>query len=132
MNAIASTRRNFLKIGLAAGGGMMVGLRMPGRAKADPLPAGAPFAPNAFIRITPDNQITFLMSHTEVGQGVYTSASMLIAEELEVGLEQIQLEHAPPTRHFTPTRCSASRRPVAAPRPAPVFCRCARPGLPHV
>jgi CO/xanthine dehydrogenase Mo-binding subunit len=96
MNAIASTRRNFLKIGLAAGGGMMVGLRMPGRAKADPLPAGAPFAPNAFIRITPDNQITFLMSHTEVGQGVYTSASMLIAEELEVGLDQITPEPAPP------------------------------------
>jgi len=96
MNAISPTRRNFLKIGLAAGGGLMIGLCMTGRAKADALPAGAAFAPNAFIRIMPDNQITFLMSHTEVGQGVYTSASMLIAEELEVGLDQITPEPAPP------------------------------------
>jgi CO/xanthine dehydrogenase Mo-binding subunit len=95
MNAVTPTRRNFLKIGLAAGGGLMVGLRMSG-ARADIPADGAPFAPNAFIRITPDNHITFLMSHTEVGQGVYTSASMLIAEELEVGLDQITPEPAPP------------------------------------
>ena len=54
------------------------------------------FAPNAYIRIAPSGAITFIMSHTEVGQGIYTSACMLIAEELEVGLDQIQPEAAPP------------------------------------
>jgi isoquinoline 1-oxidoreductase beta subunit len=94
MNAIAS-RRNFLKIGLAVGGGLMIGVRIPGNARAEAAGGGS-FAPNAFIRIAPDNAITLIMSHTEVGQGVYTSASMLIAEELEVGLDQITPEHAPP------------------------------------
>ena len=129
MTYIAS-RRAVLKTGLAIGGGLLVGLRLPERGMAAATETS--FAPNAYIRIAPTGVVTLIMSHTEFGQGDYTSASMLIAEELEVGLEQFQLEHAPPTRHFTPTRCSASRRPVAAPRPAPVFCRCARPGLPHV
>jgi isoquinoline 1-oxidoreductase beta subunit len=96
MTYIAPTRRNLLKIGLATGGGLLVGMRLPGNAKAEIADTGAAFAPNAFIRITPDNRITFIMSHTEVGQGVYTSASMLIAEELEVGLDQITPEPAPP------------------------------------
>jgi isoquinoline 1-oxidoreductase beta subunit len=94
MNAIAS-RRNLLKIGLAVGGGLLIGVRVPGNARAEAAGDGS-FAPNAFVRIAPDNSITLIMSHTEVGQGVYTSASMLIAEELEVGLDQITPEHAPP------------------------------------
>ncbi|HTZ71628.1 MAG TPA: molybdopterin cofactor-binding domain-containing protein [Acetobacteraceae bacterium] len=96
ISPIAPTRRNFLKIGLAAGGGLIVGLRLPGTRMAEAANAGAPFAPNAFIRISPDERIVFIMSHTEVGQGVTTSASMLIAEELEVGLDQITTDFAPP------------------------------------
>ena len=124
------SRRAILVGGLLAGGGLVLGLRLPTRARAGDNIVG--FVPNAFVRIEPSGAITLIMPDAEIGQGIYTSCAMLIAEELEVGLEQIQLEHAPPTRHFTPTRCSASRRPVAAPRPAPFFCRCARPGLPHV
>ena len=98
MTHIAS-RRNFLKIGAALGGGLIIGLRVPGNARAEAAGAAdtaGQFAPNAFVRIAPDNTITLIMSHTEVGQGVYTSASMLIAEELEVGLDQITPMHAPP------------------------------------
>jgi isoquinoline 1-oxidoreductase beta subunit len=90
------SRRHFLKIGLAAGGGMLIGLRLPQRARADTPPPPVPVEPNAYIRIAPDNGITFIMGHVEVGQGVYTSSAMLIAEELEVGLDQIALEPAPP------------------------------------
>ena len=54
------------------------------------------FAPNAFIRISADGRITLTMPYVEMGQGTYTSIPMLIAEELEVDLEQVQLEHAPP------------------------------------
>jgi isoquinoline 1-oxidoreductase beta subunit len=54
------------------------------------------FAPNAFIRIQGDGRIFLTMPYVEMGQGTYTSIPMLIAEELEVDLSQVQLEHAPP------------------------------------
>jgi isoquinoline 1-oxidoreductase beta subunit len=90
------SRRAFLQAGAAAGGGLMLSLRLPfanGEAEA----AGADgFAPNAFIRIQRDGRIVLTMPHVEMGQGTYTSIPMLIAEELEVDLKQVQLEHAPP------------------------------------
>jgi isoquinoline 1-oxidoreductase beta subunit len=54
------------------------------------------FAPNGFIRINPTGAVTLIMPMVEMGQGVYTSLSMLLAEELEVKLDQIQVQHAPP------------------------------------
>jgi isoquinoline 1-oxidoreductase beta subunit len=53
------------------------------------------FAPNGFIRINPTGAVTLVMPMAEMGQGVYTALSMLLAEELEVKLDQIQLQHAP-------------------------------------
>ena len=53
------------------------------------------FAPNGFIRINPTGAVTLVMPMAEMGQGVYTALSMLLAEELEVGLDQIQVQHAP-------------------------------------
>ncbi|MGC1303198.1 MAG: xanthine dehydrogenase family protein molybdopterin-binding subunit, partial [Caulobacteraceae bacterium] len=62
-------------------------------AAADGHPA---FAPNAFIRIDRTGPIRLVMPSVEMGQGIYTGASTLIAEELDVGLDQLSLEHAPP------------------------------------
>jgi isoquinoline 1-oxidoreductase subunit beta len=53
------------------------------------------FAPNGFIRINPTGAVTLIMPMAEMGQGVYTALSMLLAEELEVELDQIQVQHAP-------------------------------------
>ncbi|MEA2727518.1 MAG: isoquinoline 1-oxidoreductase subunit beta [Acetobacteraceae bacterium] len=90
------SRRLLLQAGLIAGGGLMIGVRLPSLARAaDPDPSGT-FAPNAFLRIDPHGAITFILPHTEVGQGIYTSVAMLIGEELEVGLDQIQVQPAPP------------------------------------
>src|SRR5712671_4312893 len=93
------SRRQLLFVGAAAGGGFLVGWHRPSgprilaaAAKAAP----AVFAPNAFIRIGRDGRITLIMNQVEMGQGTYTSMSMLLAEELEVGLDQVHLEHAPP------------------------------------
>jgi isoquinoline 1-oxidoreductase subunit beta len=58
------------------------------------------FAPNAFIRIGSDGSVTLIMPYVEMGQGTYTSISMLIAEELEVTLSQVRLEHAPPNEQL--------------------------------
>ena len=54
------------------------------------------FAPNAFIRVEGDGQIVLTMPYVGMGQGTYTAIPMLIAEELEVDLKQVRLEHAPP------------------------------------
>jgi isoquinoline 1-oxidoreductase beta subunit len=90
------TRRSLLQAGAAAGGGLMLSLRLP-FAKGDAEAADADgFAPNAFIRIQGDGQIVLTMPYVEMGQGTYTSIPMLIAEELEVDLKQVSLEHAPP------------------------------------
>ncbi|HWZ40818.1 MAG TPA: xanthine dehydrogenase family protein molybdopterin-binding subunit [Bradyrhizobium sp.] len=88
------SRRNFLASSAAVGGGLLLSLSLPiGQSEA----AGSEtFAPNAFIRIGSDGQIVLTMPYVEMGQGTYTSIPMLIAEELEVGLKQVKLEHAPP------------------------------------
>jgi isoquinoline 1-oxidoreductase subunit beta len=56
----------------------------------------ATFAPNGFIRINPTGAVTLIMPMIEMGQGVYTALPMLLAEELEVRLDQVELQHAPP------------------------------------
>jgi isoquinoline 1-oxidoreductase subunit beta len=90
------SRRRFLQAGAAAGGGLMLSIRLPlanGDAEGADVDA---FVPNAFIRIEGDGQIVLTMPYVEMGQGTYTSIPMLIAEELEVDLKQVRLEHAPP------------------------------------
>jgi isoquinoline 1-oxidoreductase subunit beta len=90
------SRRRFLQVGAAAGGGLMLSLSLP-FANGDVVAADADgFAPNAFIRIARDGQIVLTVPYVEMGQGTYTSIPMLIAEELEVDLKQMRLEHAPP------------------------------------
>jgi len=84
------SRRAFLKAGAAAGGGLLLSF---GLDCADA--AAGTFAPNAFIRIDRDGAVTMVMPQVEMGQGTYTSMPMLIAEELEVELSQVRLEHAP-------------------------------------
>jgi isoquinoline 1-oxidoreductase beta subunit len=95
-SASGLSRRRFLEAGAAAGGGLMLSLSLP-FANGDAEAAGADgFAPNAFIRIERGGQIVLTMPYVEMGQGTYTSVPMLIAEELEVDLKQVRLEHAPP------------------------------------
>ena len=90
------SRRRFLQAGAAAGGGLMLSLSLPfANGDAETTDADR-FVPNAFIRIERDGQIVLTMPYVEMGQGTYTAIPMLIAEELEVDLSQVRLEHAPP------------------------------------
>jgi isoquinoline 1-oxidoreductase beta subunit len=75
-------------------GGLLLSLSLPfGRSEAV---HSDDFAPNAFIRIGGDGQVVLTMPYVKIGQGTYTSIPMLIAEELDVSLKQVRLEHAPP------------------------------------
>jgi isoquinoline 1-oxidoreductase beta subunit len=103
LHAHRAGRRGFLKVAAAAGGSLMVGFwTLPGEALAATAaaPKGAaataPADLNAFIAIGADDSITLTMPKVEMGQGVYTSIPMLIAEELEVDMDKIVLRHAPP------------------------------------
>lgn len=91
---MAWSRRDFIVAGAAAGGGLLLSCRIGSR--TDEALAAGTFAPNAWIRVAPDGAITLVMSQVEMGQGTYTSMPMLIAEELDVGLDQVTLEAAPP------------------------------------
>jgi isoquinoline 1-oxidoreductase beta subunit len=88
------SRRQFLVAGAAAGGGLVVGFSLPVAQSA--AAATETFSPNAFIRIGRAGDVVLTMPYVEMGQGTYTSIPMLIAEELEVELGQVRLEHAPP------------------------------------
>ena len=88
-----TSRRDFLK----AGGGLVLAVSLPVRAEVrDTLTTDAPFAPNAFLRIDRAGKVTFVMPMIEMGQGTYTSLPMLIAEELEVDVDKVAIEHSPP------------------------------------
>ena len=90
------SRRRFLQAGAAAGGGLLLSFTLPFAESGAEAADAAAFVPNAFIRIGRDGKIVLVMPYVEMGQGTYTSIPMLIAEELEVDLKQVQIEHAPP------------------------------------
>jgi isoquinoline 1-oxidoreductase beta subunit len=58
------------------------------------------FAPGGFIRIGRDGRIALIAPNVEMGQGIYTAEAMLIAEELEVGLDQVEVLAAPPNEEL--------------------------------
>jgi isoquinoline 1-oxidoreductase beta subunit len=91
------TRRTFLAAGAAAGGGLLLSVSLPALTRNAKAADVSTFAPNAFVRIGRDGQVTLIMHKVEMGQGTYTSMPMLLAEELEVDLSQVRLEHAPPS-----------------------------------
>ena len=93
------SRRGFLRAAAAAGGGLMLSFHLPAAGR-DVAAADDGFAPNAFLRIGNDGQVVLTMPYVEMGQGTYTSIPMLIAEELEVDLKQVRLEHAPPNEQL--------------------------------
>jgi isoquinoline 1-oxidoreductase beta subunit len=88
------SRRALMKAGAAIGGGLLLSIGLLER--NDSAAAAGSFAPDAFVRIDRDGQVTLIMNQVEMGQGTYTSMPMLIAEELEVDLAKMHLEHAPP------------------------------------
>ncbi len=100
-------RRDFLKVGAASGGGLLLSVALSGCESApedDKSWAGDDFIPAAWIRISSDNAITFYIDRSEMGQGVSTSLPMLLAEELDVVLETVNVEFAPAHPRFDSPR----------------------------
>jgi isoquinoline 1-oxidoreductase subunit beta len=93
------SRRSFIKSTALVAGGLVVAFSIPqakrfmnvaNAAETMPLPA-----PNAFLRIGTDDSITVMLAHSEMGQGVWTTLPMLIADELDADWNTVKVEHAP-------------------------------------
>jgi len=100
------SRRNLLKVGSLALGGLVIGfsLPFPGRSFAEQVLSEGPedqpmsnsTALDAFIGIDRDGKVIFTVPKIEMGQGAQSGLAVMIAEELEIGLDQITLKEAPP------------------------------------
>lgn len=99
------SRRAFLR-SVAIGSGLLIGVSFLDEG-AEAATVGEPVGNagagvlNAFVRVAPDERVHLMMPAVEMGQGVYTSNCMILAEELDVSLEQVIPEHAPPDeKHY--------------------------------
>ena len=89
-------RRQFLKFSVAASGGLLIGFYLPAMSTLGSAQQSAnTFMPNAFVRIGIDERVTVIVNHSEMGQGVYTSLPMLLAEELDADWTKVGFESAP-------------------------------------
>ena len=105
------TRRDFIKVSALAGGGMLIGFRFSG-ASAEEITSTAPatspaFMANAWISIAPTGEVTFTCGRSEMGQDVYTSLSMILAEELAVDPSKVKVLHAPANPAYVNTALGA-------------------------
>ncbi len=93
------SRRSLLKqLGIGMGG-LVIGIQMPAAAAlpmkwADEAAPAGDFVPNVYLKIHKDNRVTVIVHRSEMGQGIRTSIPMLIAEELEVDWQNIEIEQA--------------------------------------
>jgi isoquinoline 1-oxidoreductase subunit beta len=98
MDVLQTSRRGFLKTGSA----LSISFALPlaaGRAFA--AAPGATFAPNAWVRITPDNRVKVICASAEMGQGVLTAIPMMLAEELDADWKLVSVERAPIDKAYT-------------------------------
>jgi len=73
-------RRSFLKGMAAAAAGLTIGFHWAGPARRALAANTDTFAPNAFLRVAPDNSVTVVAKHLEMGQGTYTGLATILAE----------------------------------------------------
>ncbi len=92
------SRRDFLKTGAAASGGLLLGVSLSGCDQPFPHASGTDLQPNAFLQVTPAGAVILQLHKVEMGQGTYTGISTLVAEELDMNPGDISVEHA----HFHP------------------------------
>lgn len=93
-------RRSFIRTSSLFGGGLIISFMIPaygGRMKTllDKEDGNVSFAPNAFLHIGSDNSIKVILAHVEMGQGIWTTLTMLIADELDADWKNIIVENAP-------------------------------------
>src|SRR6266478_666921 len=80
---------------LVSGAGLLIAFHVSRKGRAAQMDKKPSVDPNAFVRVAPDESVTVLLAHSEMGQGIWTSLAMLIAEELDCDWSKVRVEHAP-------------------------------------
>src|SRR3970282_2829182 len=109
-----TTRRDFLKISAAAGGGVSMGLHLPGALSQR---AGVPEI-NAWVVVQPNDTVIIRYARSEMGQGSMTSAAQLVAEELDCDWSKVRVEYADTNEHIKRKRAWGDMAAVGS-RPIP-------------
>ena len=93
------SRRSFVAATAVAGAGLLLGVHLPDRKRQTgiegPRSSAEPFAPNAWIRLDEDGDVTLLVHKSEMGQGVWTALPMILAEEMDADWRRVRAERAP-------------------------------------
>jgi CO/xanthine dehydrogenase Mo-binding subunit len=87
-------RRDFIKLGAVAGGGLLLGVRVPEKTGRMVAPVPTSFEPNVFVRVTPDGIVTIRVAKSDMGQGVRTGLPMIVADELDADWSMVRIEQA--------------------------------------
>lgn len=97
-------RREFLRLTVGSSGALLVGFTLEGTVLGQALPGlsdeAAEKRPEGWLKIHPDNTVTIFVNRPEMGQGTMTAMPLLVAEELDLELEQVRAEMAPYTPFF--------------------------------
>jgi isoquinoline 1-oxidoreductase beta subunit len=97
-------RRQFIKASALAGGGLLLACHLPFGTRDAAAAGEAAFAPNAFLRIGTDESVTIIVNKSEMGQGIYTSLPMLLAEELCCDWKRVTFQAAPVAPEYNHTQ----------------------------
>jgi isoquinoline 1-oxidoreductase beta subunit len=89
-----TSRSEFIRVAVALGTGLSLGLRLPADAQSDV------FAPNAWVRIAPDDTVTIILNKSEMGQGVIHGLPTILADELDADVQRIRTEIAQPNSAY--------------------------------
>jgi isoquinoline 1-oxidoreductase beta subunit len=105
MNAISNlSRRGFLATVSAAGGGLALGLHVPGAAAQGTAPGALPPEVNAWVVIKPDETVVVRIGRVEMGQGTLTGLAQLVAEELDCDWAKVTTEYPTPGQNLARKR----------------------------
>ena len=101
-NKVFINRRDFIKTISTAGTGLVIGFYLPfkNNLQAAESKSTIEFIPNIWVSVNPDNQVTLTVSESEMGQGVWTSLPMIIAEEMELDWTKVKVVQAPVDEYY--------------------------------
>lgn len=100
------SRRTFIKSSVSAAGGLLLSFHVPAFGASIPAKSHEDQGEeiNAWLSIDPDGVVTIRVAQAEMGQGVFTSLPMIVAEELEADWRKVRAEYADANRHIREAR----------------------------
>lgn len=119
------TRRAFIGTGSLVGGGLLLGvggiLVAPNRLNVLPKESTDAARLTTWVKITPDNRITTVVPHCEMGQGAHTTLAMMLADELDADWASVAVEEAPAQSEFANGYLLFGFLPALANAPSPLI-----------